>query len=273
MESNVICVHLYGDGSRQVRLRAEYVRCDRAHECSAYKNGECFCVTTLFGVRCGIGHVSCVDGGTKQSKAYYRVSAEAKAHESYAKLKYPHYTMVTKIGNDVFLSLSYIWLEKKDDRNIMCENPHLLTNKLLVSQDMLTPENIKRICEFKPCAIMGGVIKKYQDETVPMFLHQLRKLLPEKYEAFCKSYPDFDIRCPNWVGRRAKLATCNRNMEYKDTNKNVFRFDGDYLVCDCYKSAFAPFDAKKAELRIRISDEMVTTITDNEQVTPETVFV
>ena len=51
MNDNCICAHLYGDGSRDCRLRAEYIRCNRAEECSAYKNGKCFCVTTLFGVR------------------------------------------------------------------------------------------------------------------------------------------------------------------------------------------------------------------------------
>ena len=40
MNDNCICAHLYGDGSRDCRLRAEYIRCNRAEECSAYKNGK-----------------------------------------------------------------------------------------------------------------------------------------------------------------------------------------------------------------------------------------
>lgn len=273
MADNVICVHLYGDGSRNSRLRAEYIRCDRASECSAYKNGECFCVTTIFGVRCGIGNVACVDGCTKQSQTYRRVWNEAKAHEAYAKLKYPHHTMVTKIGNDVFLTLHHIWLEAKEDGRILCLNPHIGTNRLMVKREMLTPDNIKRICEFRPQAIMGGTIRDYQAKTVPLFLHQLRTLFPDEYEAFRNAYPDFNILEPVWIGRRAKLSTCNRTVEVKDLHGNVFHFEGEYLVCDCYKSAFAPFDAKNAEIRIRVSDEMEVNITDNKQVTPETVFV
>ena len=273
MADNVICVHLYGDGSRNSRLRAEYIRCDRAKECSAHKNGECFCVTTPFGVRCGIGNVNCVDGGTKSSKAYRRVWDEAKAHEAYAKLKHPSHRMITRIGDDAFLTLNYIWLEAKENGDISCQNPHIGTNRLIVNRKMLTPENIKRICDFRPQAIMGGTIRDYQAKTVPLFLHQMRELFPDEYEAFRNAYPDFTIVEPNWIGRRAKLATCNRTIEVKDINGNVFRFDGDYLVCDCYRSAFAPFNAKNAEIRIKVSDEMEVKITDNKQVTPETVFV
>ena len=271
--SEAICVHLYGDGSRNSRLRAEYIHCDRAGECSAYKKGECFCVTTPFGVRCGIGHVTCVDGCTKQSKTYHRVWKEAKAHPNYGKLKHPHHAMVTRIGNDVFLTLPYIWLEEGGNNQIWCHDPHFSTNRLLTSSDRLTPENIKRICEFRPHSMMGGVIVAYQLDTVPMFLHQLRGLFPEKFAAFEKAFPDFEIKAPNWIGRRAKLATCNRDMEYKDGSRGVFHFEGDEIVCDSFDSAFLPFNAKKAKIRIQLSDEMVVEITDNNQVTEETVFV
>lgn len=55
--------------------------------------------------------------------------------------------------------------------------------------------------------------------------------------------------------------------------QNTFRFDGDYIVCDCYNSSFAPFRAKRAEIRVKLSDEMEVEITDNGQVTDETVFL
>ena len=60
----LINVGLYGDGSRKARLRAEYIYCDHAEECSAYKEGRCFRVTTLFGLRCEFGRINHVDGGT-----------------------------------------------------------------------------------------------------------------------------------------------------------------------------------------------------------------
>ena len=78
-QEKLINVDLYGDGSRNSRLRAEYIYCDHADVCSVYKEGKCFRKTTLFGVRCEFGRITYVDGGTKKTKMYGRVYSEAKA--------------------------------------------------------------------------------------------------------------------------------------------------------------------------------------------------
>jgi hypothetical protein len=132
MNDNCICAHLYGDGSRNCKLRAEYIRCNRAGECSAYKNGKCFCVTTLFGVRCPNGDITIVDGGTKQSKKFLLVQEEARTNPAYGKLQYPSTNLITRIGEDAFLTVSYTWLEDFGGE-IRCDNPHLGTNKLYIS--------------------------------------------------------------------------------------------------------------------------------------------
>ena len=76
-QEKLINVDLYGDGSRNSRLRAEYIYCDHADVCSVYKEGKCFRKTTLFGVRCEFGRITYVDGGTKKTKMYGRVYSEA----------------------------------------------------------------------------------------------------------------------------------------------------------------------------------------------------
>ena len=38
-QEKLINVDLYGDGSRNSRLRAEYIYCDHADVCSVYKEG------------------------------------------------------------------------------------------------------------------------------------------------------------------------------------------------------------------------------------------
>ena len=58
-QEKLINVDLYGDGSRNSRLRAEYIYCDHADVCSVYKEGKCFRKTTLFGVRCEFGRIAC----------------------------------------------------------------------------------------------------------------------------------------------------------------------------------------------------------------------
>lgn len=268
----LINVGLYGDGSRKARRRAEYIYCDHADECSAYKDGKCFRVTTLFGLRCEFGRVGQVDGGTKQSKKFYQVSDAAKSNEQYHKLSYPHNVYITQIGNGAFLTLPYVCIELQGER-LVCSDPGFGGNRLYVPLEVMTPENIKRVCEYRPYALMGGEIADYQQKTVPMFLHQLSQLFPACFKAFTMAYPDFDIKPPNWIGRYAKLETCNRKVEYKDIHGNLFYFDGEDIVCDCYRSPFLPFDGSPTKVRITINGDMKVKITDNNQVTNETVFV
>lgn len=171
--SELINVGLYGSGSRNSRLRAEYIYCDQAQECSAYREGKCFCVTTLFGMKCGIGSVNIVDGGTKQSKRFQEVRREAKENECYAKLQYPGRTYITKIADKAFLTHMPIRLEEMPTGKLRWSDPGFGANRIMVSEEILTPENIMIICSAKPHVLMGGLIECYQKETVPMFLHQL----------------------------------------------------------------------------------------------------
>lgn len=268
----LINVSLYGDGSRKARLRAEYIYCDHANECSAYKDGKCFRVTTLFGLRCEFGRISCVDGCTKQSKTFRRVHSEAKSNEMYGKLSYPYNTYVTRIGDGAFLSLPYIRIEESNGK-LVCSDPGFGSNRLFVSMDKLTPENIERICLYSPHAFMGGVISDYQKKTVPLFLYQLSKLFPEQFQVFVSEHPSYKLVAPDWVGRYAKLSTCNRDEEYEDKRRNVFHFDGDDIVCDHYHSAFLPFDGAESQIRIKVLDNMRVKITNNNQVTDQTIFV
>lgn len=270
--SELINVGLYGDGSRKSRLRAEYIYCDHAQDCSAYKDGKCFCVTTLFGVKCGIGSVGVVDGGTKQSKRFREVWREAKENECYAKLSYPGRNYITKIGDKAFLTHMPVRLEEMPAGKLRWSDPGFGANSIMVSEEVLTPENIMVICSARPHALMGGIIESYQKETIPMFLHQLSLIYPEKYKVFCEAYPEYEIAPPNWVGRFAKLSTCNRSKQYKDINGNVFYFENDEIVCDHYKSVFAPFGAKDMKIRVNVTDDMEVKITDNKQVLADTVF-
>ena len=271
MNTKKINVGLYGDGSRKARLRAEYIYCDRADECSLYKIGKCFNVTTLFGTRCPIGERTSVDGGTKQSKKFSDIWEQAKSDPCYAKLNYPSNEHIGRIGDDVYLCPPFVEITDCNGR-LNVSDPGFGCNWVVVKRDTLTTENLNRICSYRPRSLMGGTITDYQEKTVPNFLHQLSQLFPNEYAALISEYPEYAEKKPSFVGRIAKLATCNPACEYIDGN-SVFRMDGDWLVCDCYKSAFAPFWGKDAMLKIQLTDEMRVKITDNAQVLPETVLL
>lgn len=273
---NLINVGLYGDGSRDARRRAEYIYCDVANECSAYKEGKCFCVTTLFGKRCGVGTVREIDGGTKRSKAFRTVTAEAKNNPLYAKLKYPNNDVyLTKIGDKAFITLPYVQIG--EEKSVIKMNaPGFINKPILVEDSVLTPENLIKIFQFRPQSMFGGRITDYQEKVIPFFAKQLKKLYPEKYNEFMRKYPDYQIPEPNYVGKYAKLNTVNKEMSYFDHYGNEFQFDGDFIYCEHYKCN-DPFggtgNAKETEIRIKVADDMRVKITDNAQVLETTVFV
>lgn len=267
----LINVGLYGDGSRDSRRRAEYIYCDKAESCSACAKGKCFCVTTLFGVTCDYGSVERRDGGTKRSKAFSRVTSDAKKCDKYSALSYPRYEYITRIENMALLTLPYVIVEKTED-GLKCSAPGFGRSKLLIDSSALTPNAIMAICSYTPWALMGGIISDYQSKIVPLFLHQLAELFPEEYKNFIDTYPDYDLPLPDWKGRWAKLSTCNREESYSDSNGNLFFFDGEYMVCNNYRSVFTPFGAKDVQMRVKVTDDMSVRITKNQQVVDTTVF-
>ena len=194
---------------------------------------------------------------------------------AYHKLSYPSNTYIAKIGDGAFLAPPYVRIERGPDSRLFCHNPGFGCNRLFVSIDELTPDNINRICTYHPRAMLGGEIESYQTETIPIFLHQLSKLFPEQYSTFIKAFPDYELKAPDYRGKYAKLSTCNRELTYRDAHGNSFRFDGDELVCDKYRiGGFMPFSSSGyAQMRIPVTDDMQVKITDSNQVTDQTVLI
>ncbi len=270
--NNAINVDLYGDGSRSARLRAEYIYCDYAEECTAYKQGQCFAVSAFLQPRCKLGKVSSVDGGLKRSKKFDKVYSEAKDNENYHKLEFPLDLYFAKVNEKMYVAIPHICVKALDDGNIKVDDPSFGIDSCIFENKHITSDNFIKILEFHPQAIFGGEITNYQNKIVPMLLFQLKRYLPELYAEIIKKRPKFEKFKPSWIGKRAKLATCNRDMKYKDSQGNVFHFEGEYIVCNDYKSAFLPFRANNAAIRIKVTDNMPVEITDNKQVLEDTVF-
>ncbi|MFQ8836326.1 MAG: hypothetical protein ACLR8L_00200 [Oscillospiraceae bacterium] len=134
-----------------------------------------------------------------------------------------------------------------------------------MKRDTLTPENLNRGMRVQAAKLDGRLRSQaIRKNRAGNFLHQLSQLFPDEYAALIAEYPEYAGKKPSFVGRIAKLATCNPACEYID-GSSVFRMDGDWLVCDCYKSAFAPFCGKDAMLKTQLTDEMRVKITDNAQ--------
>lgn len=274
-DSNLIHVQLFGSGSRDSRLRAEYVYCDCAEQCSAFKDGKCYRTGSgLFSPRCKCGKTVSVDGGEKRSKKYGEVYTAAKNDDKYQKLNYPSNSSIIRIGDKAQIVLPNIDITIDNGKLVVKDLVFITPQSVLIDKELLTPDNLARICSFLPSTMFGdGVYYGYRDKIIPHFLFQLSKLFPKEYDSFVQSYTEYADLAPDFRKMRAKLNTLDRSYPVVDDRGNVFNFEGEYLVCENYKNALLPFESYETYIKIKITDKMTARITDNRQVTSDTVLV
>lgn len=276
VKEGYISVMLYGDGSRNAHLRAEYIYCEKCNECSFYKHGNCFMVAPLFTSPCPIGRIVTVDGGTKASMKFRNLTIKVRADALYGALSYPSHRYIGRVGEDALFKVPYVSFEVEHER-IIIKGPLMFSDPVMcVPRALLAPDTIYNIATLVPHTIFSyEPIKDYQDKIVPLLLEQIKTEFPDEFKKFLGAYPDYKVPEINYIGRRAKLITCNRDAEYK-TDGGLFRFEGEYIVSDRYSSSFLPFmplDRDPVKIKIKLNDKMVVKITSNDQVLPTTIFI
>lgn len=276
-ENKKINVALYGGksifGGREVPLRAETVYCDKTEMCSLYKQGKCLNVTDIgMSGYCKFGNIAKDRGYTSRAKKYEIFRSQYRSDEVYHKLSYPHHSRIALIDDFVRLDLKFARVANENGVWHINDRPDMIAFVATwVPKDDFNIDMLKKICDAKPRRLFGGgVIEKYGNEVIPELLYQLKKLMPDLYTEFINKYPECD-KAPNHVGKEAYVKTLNRDSVFK-VDDNEFAFDGDCLVCKDYRKWNLPFGSKTAEIRIKITDDMIYQVTDNAQVMEETEF-
>lgn len=275
-----INVMLYNTRSNKEKCRAEIVMCDSYKTCSLYKEGKCLNVTAPFSDRCRIGKINKVEGYTQRAMKYYSFTNDYKNDEKYGALKNPSECYIFCTEDKVYLNPAHIYIHRdKETGKIKIDDPMLFSmGGITIDKAEFTTELFAKICRFHPHTVMGyDEIVKYQSKTVPELIYQAKKIMPEFFEKFALEYPDIAKKEPNFIGKKALLSTLNKKLEYKDSNGSMYHFETDesgneYLIGQ-FKSSFLPFNSREAEIKIPVTDKMTVVITDNAQVTDETIFV
>ena len=143
---------------------------------------------------------------------------------------------------------------------------------IYIPEKDFTNKLIHIICDGKPKTVFGNeIIKSYIEEDVPRFLYELKTEFNEIYKSFTNEYTEYKNKEINFVGRRAYIYSLRDGLELKD--KAIFVKQGEYLKSITnYSSVFLPFNAKEAELILKINPQMTIKITDNSQVDENTIF-
>lgn len=134
----------------------------------------------------------------------------------------------------------------------------------------------KRIVNFHPRALMGGVIWDYQEKEIPKFLQWLKDLDPalfDKVKALNLDHPAF-AKMTN-VGRKAVLQTLNPNIgTFVDPDGRIWTWDGKYLYSSNARFYGAILKTEEIqECRLKPKDHAIVKVTDDNQVNNNTVFI
>lgn len=280
-EEKIINIGLYGGkglfGGKEKPLEASIIYCDRCDKCSYYKNNQCLNVRSLSG-HCKYGRISNVRGYTSRAMKYYSFKEKWKEHESYEKLNHPP-EKLGLIDNEVVFPYSHIRITEKENGYFEFDVPYFSSQISFIQYEKFDADFIKRICDFRPQAMMGGNIRSYHEETVPLFLAHLKEILPDRFNEFKQKYPSY-IKEVNYVDRKALLKTIKPSYVYYESKSypqfdEKWYWDGEMLIYkEGYLHGFSiTDDYEVSEIKIKPSDKSTIKISDNNQVTENTVFI
>lgn len=271
-----INVGLYGGkgifGGKETPIRAEEIYCDKYESCSLYKNKSCLNVTSPLSGKCKFGNINRIQGYTSRAKKYYEFRDKYKNDEKYANLKHPSDCKIALIDDYVYLNVVFTRVDINEKGNYFVKFVNFSSGDSWIELDKFDCNLLYSICSFRPQAMMGGEITSYKDKEIPNMLLQLKDKLPELHREFIDKYPQFDVE-PNYIGKKAYIKTMSKDSVLIDCCGNEFIFDDGELVCEHWKSSFAPFDAEDVLLKIKVTDDITYKINNNSQVTSETIFV
>lgn len=278
---DIINVNLYGGrsifGGKEIPLEADIIYCDKYNNCSYYENGQCLNIRSFLS-GCKYGCIQNVKGYTSRAMKYHTFKSEWTKHEKYNKLKYPP-TKLGLIEDLIVFPYPHICIKQSENGELEIKNPSFSGKITFINYDKFTVDFIYKICTFRPQAMMGGEIKSYQNETVPLFLAHLKEIFPCKYEEYIKKY-EGHVKEINYVGRKALLETIKPSYVYYNyPNYPKFNekwyWDGEILT---YKKGYvSSFNITKdyeiLDIKIKPSSESTIQISDNKQVSEKTIFI
>lgn len=280
----VINVGLYGGksifGGKETKLEASVISCDRHHDCSYYQNNQCLRVRSFGGASCKFGSINNHVGYTSRAQKYGAFKRKWQEHEAYGELSHPP----SKLGLiDGYVVFPYPYISLKVEGNkVFLDGPSFgFSEKItFIPVEMFDVELVNRICEYRPEALMGGTIKTFEKETVPLFLSHLEEVLPELYVMLKNKYPVYDKEI-DYVGRKAYLKTLNpceleysiKGYQYRQFGE-TWQWDGQFLtwISGYVRDVGIIKDYEVESFVLKPNDGAVVTVTNNEQVNKNTVF-
>lgn len=276
-ESDIIHVHIFDPSERNFfykpkaneKSELHIYSCKDKDGCDAYKKGQCINVGNVFGEKCAVGSKKIIQGSTRRAKKFYdQIRGWKECYSDVYKKLNPAPKKITKVSGGYMLP--YVFMSMNESVPFARKSSAFVSGKPFLADEDMTKENILNICSFRPQAIFGGEISKYQKESVPKFIYDLKQCYPKLYSmAFDGSeVAESKLKNINFVGRKAFLKTLKPNIKIKE-----FTWDGEKLKVENKKfMSFEPIKWESCYCEFKPNDDSVVKVESNEWVTDETVF-
>jgi len=276
---NKINVGLYGGksffkGVGDTKYRAEVISCDRT-DCSFRDKGACLKVTTIAPHYCKYGQRHIYEGYTPQAKACHEWCHVFRSDETYEKLKavsINNYFGV--VGDYYFIYTRYVGVNWNEDGTYKFSTSTSVDTHIFIKKDEMSVDFLEDLLTYKPYALLGGVIKDYQEDVVPLMLRQIQMFAPELFGELTEAFPHFAEIVPSFVGKYVYVKSLKGDIDIYCQGSGTFHLSEDRttLTCKDYSSCFLPFNAKTAQLEIKVTEDLKYKVQSNSEVCEDTVI-
>ena len=162
-------------GNDRERFEATY--CTYEGECQMYKQGKCVSVPSLFcNIHCPHAKTIRGSGLTKRAQGFGKLSSQWR--EKYSTNVKTEYGFMSQCGDYIYLPINHLTI--LGAYKVFEE----LKNDYFLPKELFTVDNIRKIIEREPRALMGDIISSYQEKEVPKFIRQLREFSPTLYKKY-----------------------------------------------------------------------------------------
>jgi hypothetical protein len=262
-------------GSKTDKASMRQVHCKNSENCPLFAQGKCIALNFM-GYRCPHGYARSEDGYTKKARAFSKWirDREEKYKDTLYKLdSAPDYMII--IGDKIYLP--YHCMNMNNDIPFESHGHFMSKGSGFLALEHFTVDNIARMCNFAPQALMGGTITSYITEVVPKFLTHLSEYLPKLYQELIEKYPNLQIKVTNMnhVGRKALLSTLKPDITIVngDSSKSHWDWDGEKLTSEDYRMIFSVVDTAKQVTVIYPKPNATVKVQSNDHVLPTTKFI
>lgn len=232
--------------------------CNNSDNCNIYKKKQCI-LKLMFNGFCFYGDMETKIGYTRKSKKFSdKIREMNEKYKKYEKNLCCPSVKINKVGDYFYLPYAHMDLQTTLP----------FKNKLL-HKDYLTKENLLNIINHKPKTLFGNEeIKKYQQETVPLFITHLKEEFPELFEQIKN---DITFKKVSNVGRKAVLSSIAPGAIFTK-EKEQWLWDGETLTSTTSRILFPFVKYKENKITLVPEENITVIITDENQVNENTIF-